>query len=47
MPVYCRVFADYGCIKNHYRLIVVDLSRQKGLDADSKANQLIEFVGQL
>ena len=47
MPVYCRVFADYGCIKNHYRLIVVDLSRQKGLDADSKANQLIEFVRQL
>ena len=34
-------------IKNHYRLIAVDLSRQKELDADPKAIQQIEFVGQL
>ena len=33
--------------KNHYRLIAVDLSRQKELDADPKAIQQIEFVGQL
>ena len=38
---------DYDYIKNHYRLITVDLSRQKELDADSKAIQQIEFVGQL
>ena len=34
-------------IKNHYRLIAVDLSRQKELDADPKTIQQIEFVGQL
>ena len=38
---------DYEYIKNHYRLIAVDLSRQKKLDADPKATQQIEFVGQL
>ena len=26
---------DYDYIKNHYRLITVDLSRQKELDAES------------
>ena len=34
-------------MKNHYRLIAFDLSRQKELDADLKAIQQIEFVGQL
>ena len=38
---------DYEYIKSHYRLIAVDLSRQKKLDADPKAIQQIEFVGQL
>ena len=38
---------DYDYIKNHYKLIAVDLSRQKDLDADSKAIQQLEFVGQL
>ena len=38
---------DYEYIKNHYRQIAVDLSRQKELDADPKAIQHIEFVGQL
>ena len=38
---------DYDYIKNHYRLIAVDLSRQKELDADTKAIQQTEFVGQL
>ena len=33
--------------KNHYRLIAVDLSRQKELDADPKASQQIHFVRQL
>ena len=34
-------------IKNNYRLIAVDLSRQKELDADPKAIEQIEFVGKL
>ena len=38
---------DYDYIKGHYRLIAVDLSGQKELDADSKAIQQIEFVGKL
>ena len=38
---------DYDYIKNHYKLIAVDLSRQKELDADPKVIQQIEFVGQL
>ena len=38
---------DYDYIKNHYRLIAVDLSRQKELDTDPKAIKQIEFVGQL
>ena len=38
---------DYHYVKNHYRLKVVDLSRQKVLDADQKTIQQIEFVGQL
>ena len=37
---------DYECIKNHDRLIAVDLSWQKELDADPRAIQQIEFVGQ-
>ena len=38
---------DYDYIKNHYRLIVVDLIRQKESDANPKAIQQIGFVGQL
>ena len=38
---------DYDYIKSHYRLIAVDLSRQKELDADPKAIQQIEFIEQL
>ena len=34
-------------MKNHYRLIAVNLSRQKVLDADPKAVQQMEFIGQL
>ena len=36
---------DYEYIKNHYRLIAVDLSRQKILDTDPKGTQEIELVG--
>ena len=38
---------NYDYIKDYYRLTVVDLSRRKELDADPKAIQQIEFVGQL
>ena len=38
---------DYDYIKSHYRLIAVDLSRQKKLNADRKAIQQIHFFGQL
>ena len=38
---------DYDYIKNHYRLIAVDLSRQNGLDADLKSIHQIKVVGQL
>ena len=38
---------DYYYVKNHYRLIAVDLSRQKVLDLHQKAIRQIEFPGQL
>ena len=38
---------DYECIETQYKLIAIDLSRQKELISDPKANQQIEFVGQL
>ena len=38
---------DYDYIKNHYKLIAVDLSRKKQLDADPKPIQQIEFTRQL
>ena len=34
---------DYQYLKDHYQLIAVDLSKQKELDADSRAIQQIEF----
>ena len=37
----CLLHNDY--FKNHYRIIAVELSRQKELDADLKAIQQIEF----
>ena len=35
---------DYQYFKDHYNLIAVDLSKQKELDADSRAIQQIEFM---
>ena len=40
-PTGCLLRYEY--IKNHYRLIAVDLNRLKELDADLKAIQPIEF----
>ena len=36
---------DYDYIKNYYRLIAVDLGKQKDLHADPKAIYQIEFIG--
>ena len=38
---------DYDYIKHHDRLLAAGLSRQKELNAESKAIQQIEFVRQL
>ena len=38
---------DYQYLKDHYNLIAVDLSKQKELDADSRAVQQIKFYGML
>ena len=38
---------DYQYFKDNYNLIAVDLSKQKDLDADSRAVQQIEFYGML
>ena len=38
---------NYEYIKNHYRLIAVDLRRRKKIDVVTKAIQSKKFVGQL
>ena len=38
---------DYQYFKDHYQLICCNLSQQKELDADPRANQQIEFYGKL
>ena len=38
---------NYQYFKAHYKLIAVDLSKQKELDADPRAIQQIEFYGML
>ena len=38
---------DYQYFKDHYQLIAIDISKQKELDADSRAIQQIEFYGML
>ena len=43
----CLLDYDHNYIRNHYRPITVDLSREKELDADLKAIQQIQFGGQL
>ena len=39
--------SNYEYIEIHYILVAFNLSRQKELDADPKAIQRIDFVGQL
>ena len=38
---------DYDYFKKNYQLIVVDLSKQRELDADPRTIQQIEFFGML
>ena len=38
---------DFACFEKNYRLIVADLSKQKALDADSRAIQQIIFTGNI
>ena len=38
---------DYEYIKEYYRLITIDLRRQKESDAYPKAIQQVELIGQL
>ena len=44
---YCTTgcLLDYAYFKDNYRLIAVDLSKQKALDADPRAIQQIVFQG--
>ena len=45
--LYYWMFISLRLYKNQYRLIAVDLSRQKKLDADPSAIQQVEYVEQL
>ena len=38
---------DYNYFRKHYKMIVVDLSKQQALDADPKAIQQINFTGSI
>ena len=38
---------DYICFKNYYKIIAVDLSKQRALDADPKTIQQINFTANL
>ena len=40
-------FLDYSYFKENYKLIAIDLSKQQNLDADPKAIQQINFIGNL
>ena len=38
---------DYNYLKNYYKMIAIDSSKQQALDADPKAIQQINFTGNL
>ena len=38
---------DFAYFEKNYRLIAADLSKQKALDADSRAIQQIIFIGKV
>ena len=39
-----KYLLDYNYFNKHYKLVAVDLSKQKELDADPRAIQQIEFT---
>ena len=45
MIIQTRCLLDYAYFKDNYRLIAVDLSKQKALDAHPRATQQIVFQG--
>ena len=38
---------DYNYFNKHYKMIVIDLSKQQALDVDPKAIQQINFTGNI
>ena len=42
-----RLFIEFCLFLKNYRLIAVDLNKQKALDADSRATQQIIFTGKI
>ena len=38
---------DYSYVKDHYKVIAIDLSKQQALDADPRAIQQINFTANL
>ena len=44
---YQQDFLDFTYLEKNYRLIALDLSKQKALDADSRAIQEIIFTGKI
>ena len=40
-------FLNYNYLKNYYKVIALDLSKQQALDADPSAIQQINFTGNL
>ena len=38
---------EYAYFKNYYKMIVIDISKQQALDADSRAIQQINFTANL
>ena len=41
------LFIDFAYFEKSYRLFAADLSKQKALDADSRAIQQIIFIGKI
>ena len=38
---------DYPYFDDHYKMIVIDLRKQEAIDADPKAIQLVNFIGNI
>ena len=47
MKITAGCLLDYISIQNHFKLIAVNLSRKKEIDADPKAIQQMGFIGHL